>query len=171
MTERSLCVYDYVDSPYDDVTRLLAEDAADILQSATEAASQHADEVVARLTVEVGGFEVGRDVQIQVGAFEPVGITHVRVPLRWHARDRAALFPAMDAALEVRVVPVEQARTQIILIGSYEPPLGRMGAAMDAAVGHHVVESTVHRFVRDIAERVEELAAIEEGTRPRLAHE
>lgn len=156
---RSLHTYEYVELPYDDVTQLLAEDAAGVLQAATETAADHAEEVVALLTVEVGGFEVGHEIEIEVGQFEPVGIMHVEVPLQWRAREREALFPAMDARLVVRMVPVEEARTQIGLVGEYEVPLGPVGAALDEAVGHHVAESAVHRFVRDIAARLEKVAA------------
>lgn len=157
-SRRALHTYEYVDVPFKEVTRLIAEDPAGVLQAATDSAAGHARDVVARLTVEVGGFEIGHDVEIEVGEFEPVGITHVRVPLRWHGRQLEALFPSMEASLEVRALPVEDARTQIVLTGSYAPPMGALGAAIDEAVGHHVAEAAVHRFVRDIADRVERVA-------------
>lgn len=159
IADRRLYTYEYVDVPYDDVTQLLAEDAAGVLQAATDTAASHADEVVARLTVEVAGFEVGRDVEIEVGEFQPVEIMHVEVPLRWHAQDSEALFPSMSASLEVRMVPVDTRRTQLVLNGSYEVPLGPVGAAIDVVAGHHVAEATVHRFVQDIAERLEQVDA------------
>jgi hypothetical protein len=158
MVERLLHTYEYVDVPYDDVTQLLAADAAGVLQSATDTAVEHAEDVTARLSVEVGGLIIGRDIEIEVGAFEPVGITHVRIPLRWHAREAETLFPSMDANLVVRMVPVEYDRTQIVFDGSYEPPLGLLGAAADAAVGHHVAEAAVDRFVKEVAARIEATA-------------
>lgn len=165
MPKRRLHTYDYVDVPYDDVTQLLAEDAAGVLQAATDTAVGHAEQVVARLTVEVAGFEVGRDVEIEVGEFRPVEIMHVEVPLRWHAQDSEALFPSMDASLEVRMLPMDTQQTQLVLNGSYEVPLGPVGAAIDVVAGHHVAEITVHRFVQDIAERLEQIHA-EASTSP-----
>jgi hypothetical protein len=155
---RTLYTYDYVDLPYDDVTQLLAEDAAGVLQAATETAADHVETVVARLAVEVGGFEIGRAVRIHVGAFDPVEITHVEVPLSWTAQEQEALFPSMGARLLVRMVPTTTDRTQIALSGSYEVPLGPVGAALDEVVGHHVAEAAVHRFVVDVATRLEKFA-------------
>jgi hypothetical protein len=159
VTRRTLHTYDYADVAYDDVTLLLAEDTAGVLQAATETAMQRAEEVVARLRVQVRDFEIGRDVEIEVGEFDPEAITQVRVPLRWRAREDDALFPAMEAALLVRTVPVQWDCTQLVLEGSYDPPLGPVGAALDAVVGHHVAEAAVHRFVRDVARSVERAAA------------
>lgn len=156
---RTLYTYEYVELPYDDVTQLLAEDAAGVLQAATQSAADHAEEVVALLTVEVGGFEVGHHIRIDVGKFEPVEIMHVEVPLRWAAREREALFPSMEATLDVRMVPMAMDRTQIALSGSYEVPLGPVGAALDDVVGHHVAEAAVHRFVQDLVKRLELAAA------------
>jgi hypothetical protein len=119
----------------------------------------------------VAGIEVGRDIAIDVGAFEPVGISHVRVPLRWRARERHALFPAMRAALEVRMVSVAPPRTRIAIAGRYAPPLGALGAAIDGAVGHRLAEAAVQRFVEAVAERIEELAAAADPARPQLARD
>jgi hypothetical protein len=157
-----------VDARYDHVIELLADDAAGVLQSATQTAAQHADTVVARLTAEVAGLVVGRDVAISVAQFEPIGITHVRVPLRWRAREQEALFPAMRAALEVRMVSLTPPRTQLAIAGCYEPPLRRLGAVLDSAVGHRLAEATVQRFVEAIAERIEELVAAAGDARPHL---
>lgn len=163
MARRTLSTYEHVDVPYDDVILLLAEDAAGVVQAATESAVSHAEDVVGRLTVEVAGFEVGRDVTIEVGEFHPVALMQVEVPLRWRAQDNEALFPSMDASLEVRMVPVDTRRTQLVLTGAYRVPLGPVGAAIDVVAGHHVAEAAVHRFVRDIAGRLEQ---IEQGLLP-----
>lgn len=151
MARRTLSTYEYVDVPYDDVILLLAEDAAGVVQAATDSAVSHAEDVVGRLTVEVAGFEVGRDVTIEVGEFHPVALMQVEVPLRWKAQDSEALFPSMDATLAVRMMPLDIQRTQLVLDGSYQVPLGPVGAAIDDVAGHHVAEAAVHRFVRDIA--------------------
>ena len=157
--ERALHAYAFVDAAFDDVTELLGLDAAGVLASATDSAAQEAERVESRLTVEVGGMEVGQDIAIEVGEFEPVEMLRVRLPLRWRAAEHASLFPSMEAWLEVRAPAIDTPHTQIVLDGTYRPPLGAVGAALDSAVGHHVAQAAVRRFVDDVAARVTQLAA------------
>lgn len=165
MARRRLDTHIDVDLPYDDATLLLAEDAAGVLQAATDSAVLHAEGVVARLRVGVGGFEVGRPVEIEVGEFRPVGIMHVVVPLRWHARDSRALFPSMDASLAVRMVPTDAGRSRVALTGSYAVPLGPVGAALDHVALHRVAEAAVRRFVGEIATGLEHVHATARASR------
>lgn len=76
------------------------------------------------------------------------------IELCWQAADTPGLFPAMNA--ELRVYPLSFTETQIELVGSYEPPMGVLGSAVDAVVGHRVAEASVHRFVRAICERLKQ---------------
>ena len=75
-----------------------------------------------------------------------------RVPLRWQARDTPGLFPAMQA--ELKIYPLSFTETQVELSGHYDPPMGVLGSAVDAMVGHRLAEASVHRFVRAIVERL-----------------
>lgn len=163
MAERQLYLYEYVDVPFDDVAEVLAEDPAAVLQPATDRAVEHADAVHRDLVVELAGFEVGREVTIEVGDFRPVEIRRVTVDLRWHARSASALFPSLQAVLEVTALSFHPPRTQISLIATYEPPLGILGAAGDVVWGHRVAESAVDRFLKDLVRRVQELTAAREG--------
>ncbi len=158
MVERELHAYTFVDAAFDDVTELLGLDAAGVLASATDSAAAEATRVGSRLTVEVGGVEVGQDIEIEVGEFEPLEMLRVRLPLRWHASEHASLFPSMEAWLEVRALSIDTPHTQLVLVGTYKPPLGAVGAALDSAVGHHVAQAAIRRFVDDVAVRVSELA-------------
>jgi len=55
----------------------------------------------------------------------------------------------MNARLSVYALTARE--TQLDFLGQYEPPLGLLGGAMDAVVGHRIAEASVHRLVSDVA--------------------
>jgi hypothetical protein len=59
------------------------------------------------------------------------------------------MFPLMKA--ELAVYPLTATETQLDFAGSYEPPLGWLGSAVDAVVGYKIAEASVHRFVAQVA--------------------
>lgn len=156
--DRPLYAYTYADVAYDDAIALLADDPEDVLQSATDASVDHGDEVVARLELDVAGFEVGRDVVVHLGAFDPIEQLRGVLPLRWEAAEGQVLFPTVDATLEIAAMSLHPPMTQVTLAGHYRPPMGAIGRALDR-VAHRAAEAVIHRFVRDVAERLEALAA------------
>lgn len=154
--QRPLYAYEYVRQPFDEVARLLAEDPASILQAATDLAVDHAESLRTELSVKIGNFEIGRDITIETGEFEPRSMLAVAIPLRWRATSHGALFPSMTGTLELQALSLRSPLTQVTLVGTYEPPLGVLGAAGDALIGRHIAEATVHRFVDDVATRIEQ---------------
>jgi hypothetical protein len=154
---RQLHCYEYVIVPYDKVRELLARDALGIFQRATASATSRARELAATLRVSVGALEVGTDVKIALrGLHEQVsavGERRTELELAWMAASAAGLFPSMEATLAV--YPISAHETQIDLYGRYRPPLGVVGNAVDALVGHRLAEASVLRFVRDLAARIE----------------
>ena len=51
-----------------------------------------------------------------------------------------------------------------MLNGSYEPPLGAVGAAFDAVVGHKIAENTARNLLAVIADSIEaDFVAVEES--------
>jgi hypothetical protein len=154
---RPLRFYGYVDRPYDAVRSLLRSRATDVFQHATNAASERANELVARLRSGVSGLEIGVDVRIEV-AKEPEEegiaglppVTHLAI--RWKAAQHASLFPSMSARLSIS--PMAFAETRVEFDGTYQPPLGVVGGLLNAAIGHQIAEATVHRFVNDIIEEI-----------------
>ncbi len=155
--ERPLHCYAYVEAPFDLVTRLLAEDARLVFQRATDDAAEQAGNLSRPLRVAVGGFDVGRDVTIDIRPFEPRGITRSVVPLRWHAESGKLLFPQLEAELEVSAVVFDPPLTQITVVGSYEPPLGVLGAGADRLLLHRLAEATLHRFTHEVADQIRRL--------------
>ncbi|CAN5917222.1 hypothetical protein BH11MYX2_BH11MYX2_40020 [soil metagenome] len=75
---------------------------------------------------------------------------HVKVG--WEAEKSPALFPSMSA--ELTLSPLTAGETQLVLEGEYRAPLGVLGRAADAIVGHRLAEAAVHRLLHDIAEQL-----------------
>lgn len=75
----------------------------------------------------------------------------LRVGLRWEATGiTAGLFPVLDA--DFALAPADRGTTRLALEGVYRPPLGRLGAALDALVLHRVGEATIRSLLRSVAD-------------------
>ena len=154
---RKLRCYEYVNRPYERVRALLHERGPDVFQRATSSATARADSLLSTLRVSAGGLEVGVDVRIhQRGSRDEEwmpGLSPVtRIDLAWEAAKATALFPTMEAQLSLW--PLFASETQLEITGSYRPPLGLVGNAVDAMIGHRVAEAAVHRFLEDVAEHL-----------------
>lgn len=167
--ERPLYRYEYVDLPFDEVAKALAEEAPRLLQEATDTAAAATDRVRRDLVVDLGGFEIGREVTIEVGAFQPVEVRRVILPLQWHATRAAALFPSLEATLEVTALAFNPPLTQVSLVASYRPPLGTLGAVVDGLWMHRLAEVAVHNLLHDIVHRIEVTAAARREELPTAA--
>ena len=147
--------YDYVNHPYEQVRSALSKDAAGVFQAATKAAASRAQSIASELRIDIGGIGIQTDIQVSVEKIEvkprkdrsgPV----TRLQLEWGAARMANLFPLMKADLSI--YPITATETQLDFDGFYEPPLGPLGKAMNAVVGHRIAEVCVHRFISDVAE-------------------
>lgn len=154
---RKLRCYQYVDRTYTQVRTLLRGQPLEVLQKATTSAATRAKSVAANLKVELGGIEIGIEVRPHVlGIGDEEGIAGLspvtRVRLSWEAARTPALFPLMRA--ELSLWPLSSTETQLEIEGAYEPPLGALGNAIDALVGHRIAEASVHRFLEDVVEQI-----------------
>ena len=149
--------YQYINRSYDRVRATLHEKGSSFFQTATRAARARADELASTLHFAVQGFEMGVDVNIElrevfdersVALNSPV----TRVRLGWKAARAASLFPQLEGTLSAW--PLSANETQIELDGTYTPPLGMVGQALDALVFHRMAEAVVHRFLEDIVEQL-----------------
>jgi hypothetical protein len=151
---REIRCYDYVNHPYEQVRDTLSGDALVVFQSATKAAASRAQTVASELRVDMGGIGVEADIIISVKKIEEKASEAMegpvtRVQLEWQAAKMPALFPFMKA--ELSIYPLTRTETQLDFCGLYEPPLGAVGKAMNAMVGHRIAEVSVHHFVSDVA--------------------
>lgn len=158
MSKREVRAFDYVNKPYEPVRDVIKASAAEIFQRATKVAEDRSSDLVASLSVDLAGIQISKDIEIEVGEIteEHTGSGELgrltRVVLQWHAKENPGLFPAMQATLFV--YPLSFTETQIELSGHYDPPMGVLGSALDAVVGHRLAEASVHRFVHEVVERL-----------------
>ena len=151
---KAIRTYEYVNHPYDGVREAILADPVGVFRSATHSAADRARSVAAALKVNVAGVEVGTEVDIRVGApvetaAEPGRPPSTRIPIEWEAAKRPGLFPLMRD--ELSIYPLTATETQLDFGGTYEPPLGPLGGALDAVVGHRVADASIHRFLSDVA--------------------
>ena len=149
---REVRCYDYVPVRFERVRELLRSNGVTIFSRATTTANERARSLVATLRLNVGAVEVGVDVQLRVKGItdevDATGNPRTRLDFSWEATQRAGLFPRMDASLSV--YPLSPDETQLDLDGRYQPPMGSLGNALDAAAGHRVAEATVLRLLREV---------------------
>jgi hypothetical protein len=156
---RHVRAFHYVNQPYEKVRHALHENAEEILGAATKAAASRAHSVASGLHVNIGGIEVGAEIAISVESVEddpkaPLGSQATRLHVSWEAAKNPRLFPFMNGDLSVYALSATE--TQLDFEGDYQPPLGVVGAALDAAVGHRIAEASVDRFVSDVAAHLRE---------------
>lgn len=159
---REVRAFDYVNHPYDRVREALSRDPLEVFRSATRAATSRVRSLASELRVSLGGVEVGAEIDISVEDVEevewgPTSSPATRLHLRWAATQHPRLFPIMSGVLAVyRLTATE---TQLDFSGSYDPPLGPLGDALDAVALHRVAEASVHRFIQDVAHYLRESLA------------
>ena len=151
---REIHCYDYVNHPYEQVRDALNKDALAVFQSATKAAASRARSIASALHVDIGGIGVEADIRISVTNIEEkppeaMSAPASRLQLEWESATMPRLFPLMKA--ELSIYPLTATETQLDFSGVYEPPLGALGKAVNAIVGHRIAEVSVHRFVTDVA--------------------
>ena len=146
--------FDYVNAGYERVRDVLGRDALAVCRAATKTAAARAASLASELHVNIGGFEIGTDIDITLLELEdrPADVKSPRtttLSLEWEAARRPRLFPFMHAKLIL--YPLTATETQLELLSRYDPPLGVVGAALDALVGHRIADASVHRFLTEVA--------------------
>lgn len=152
--KREVRSFEYVNHPYARVRAALTEDPLGIFRAATRAAAGRVHSLASELRVSVAGIELGAEIAITVERVEevargPVTGPATRLYLVWEAARHPRLFPLMNGVLAVYGLTATE--TQLDFSGDYDPPLGPLGEALDAAALRHVAEASVHRFVQDVA--------------------
>ena len=151
---REIHSYDYVNHPYEQVCVALSKNGPAVFQSATKAAASRAQSIASELRIDIGGIRIEADIRvsiknIEVKNHEVMSGPTTRLHLEWEAGRMPRLFPIMKADLSI--YPITATETQLDFNGLYEPPLGPLGKAMNAIIGHRIAEASVHRFVSDVA--------------------
>lgn len=154
---REIHCYDYVNHPYLRVRDALTADPVAIFHNATNSAASRVRSLASELRVNIAGIEIGTDIAVQVNDVteqqgEVTSHPVTRLQLQWKAAKTPQLFPFMKA--ELAVYPLTPTETQLEFQGSYVPPLGPLGGAMNAVAGRRIAQASVHRFLTDVAEHL-----------------
>ncbi len=125
------------------------------------AAGDRGDRMLADVGLGTNGAAIRKQVEVELGP--PLRFpSKVVLPMAWRATGPEALFPALDADIEI--APLGESCTQLSISARYRPPLGVVGRAVDRLLMHRVAESTVRAFLESMAR------AIEESDRSAAAH-
>ena len=95
----------------------------------------------------VGAAGVTKLVRVQARVLSWTDIS-AGLALRWEATGPDGLFPALDA--DLTLTPAG-AGTMLTLAGSYRPPLGPLGQALDRVILHRVAVATIRDFLARVA--------------------
>ena len=148
MSDQVLYFHDYVNQPYPRVRDLLLADPHLVFRRATAAAASG----TAELHVRLAGVDIGTEVVIEILGVEndcAYNRPATKISLEWRAARTPRIFPTMKA--ELLLFALSPTETQLELRGNYQPPVGKLGDAIDAAVGHRLAEASVTKFVQQVA--------------------
>jgi len=99
----------------------------------------------------VGVAGVSKLVRVQVRELSWTDLS-AGLALRWEATGPGGgLFPVLDA--DLKLAP-DGAGTLLTMAGSYRPPLGSLGEALDQAVLRRVAVATIRSFVAQVAAQI-----------------
>ncbi len=104
-----------------------------------------------RARVGPGADGLAKEVQLEIGPRE-VQRKGLVYPIRWVATGASSLFPTMTGDLVLS--HVGSIGTRISFEGTYEPPMGPLGRAVDRIALRRIADSTVQNWVDRIAEAV-----------------
>jgi len=99
----------------------------------------------------VGVSGVSKLVRVQVRELSWTDLS-AGLALRWEATGPGGgLFPVLDA--DLRLAPDGEG-TMLMIAGSYRPPLGSLGEALDRAILRKVAAATIRSFVAQVAAQI-----------------
>jgi len=150
--------YLHVNSPFAVVDRRLRGLLAGLDGIATAA---YRDGETLRGKIGVGGSIeplVAKTVRIDVGLPQS-GEVEMSVPIAWEATGTPGLFPTMEGDIVISSLGDEL--TQLTFRGSYTPPLGQIGRAIDRVLMHHIAEASVKDFLDRVASSLQSDTALE----------
>jgi hypothetical protein len=141
--------------------RLARLAVGDALLGASEDAYDH--ETTRPIRVTVGG--LSRLVRVQVRELAGTD-TSAGLAIRWEAAGPGGgLFPVLDA--DIRLTLAADGATVLTMAGSYRPPLGPLGEALDRTILHRIAAATIRRFLVQLADQIADSAGHHQpGLRP-----
>ena len=133
-----------VDCPCSQVCSAIEADPRALLAAIADAAYREGEQLCLTLTPSLSHKSVGKQVQVDVSHAYRLG-DRLILPIQWWATGAPALFPRLEGDIEV--APLGPERTEITLMGRYDPPLAVLGRQLDRLLLHRVAEACVRSFL------------------------
>ena len=131
-----------------EVEEALVRSPAEWIPGLASSAEERGDQLLAEVGFPVGGLQVGKRVEIELGP--PVRTpSRTWLPVTWRATGPRGIFPSLEGELEVAALG--RHLTQLGLSARYKPPFGLVGQYLDRALLHRVAEATIRDFVERVA--------------------
>ena len=146
MHEQYVQLYNAVGVPFALVRQFLADQSLPALDAPRRIGVDWLREGDTHLDIDVAGLHLVKDVCFRVADYidVPGPLAMGRIQLSWEPVEHEDVYPVVTADLEIE--PINDRRTMVSLLASYQPPLGRIGAVVDRVAMHRVAESALRRF-------------------------
>ena len=163
MQEQYVQLYRAIGVPFAAVERVLLERSVPALDAPRRIGAVGLYDAETSLDLDVAGVHLVKEVCFRVDEYKslPGTVPLGRIQLSWEPLDHSDIYPTVRADLEIE--PIDDRRTMVSLLASYEPPLGRIGAVVDRVAMHRVAESALRRFFEGLIAEVGTNARAELG--------
>jgi hypothetical protein len=150
---RELFVQDFmmVERPCREIVAELGDGAAALFRHSLGEAEANLDRLHLKVGPENWPVLLAKTVEVQFGPVRSHGDVTL-LAFSWQATGSGSLFPTLDADLELS--PVGENRTELTLMGRYQPPGGALGRRVDELLLHRLADATVRAFLSSLAARL-----------------
>ena len=144
--------YVTIERPIEECREVLLESPDEWLPNLVQSSEGPAEQLMARMGFSILAVGVRKRAIVQLG--KPMLLRDwLHIPISWEAQPVSELFPRFEG--ELQLVPIGPGETKLALAGTYDPPLGDVGRAVDNLLMHTAAEATVKDFVEQLAKRLE----------------
>jgi hypothetical protein len=156
MHEQYVQLYNAVGEPFDEIRHVLMSREVSSLDAPRRLAMDWLHEGESKLEVEMAGLHLVKEVVFRVSDYVdvPGRLRMGRLQMSWEPVDHSDLYPVVTADLEIE--PIDEDRTMVSLLASYDPPLGRIGAIVDRVAMHRIAQAALGRFFSELLNDVRE---------------
>jgi hypothetical protein len=137
-----------VERPCHEIVAELEGGAAALFRRSLGEAEANLDRLHVKVGPENWPVLLAKTVEVRFGPVRKHGDVTL-LAFTWQATGSGSLFPELDADLELS--PVGDNRTELTLLGRYQPPGGAVGRRVDALLLHRLANATVRAFLSSLA--------------------
>ena len=150
MAKREVQFVVTIDAPYSAVRDRLRDDPGAIFGDSRAEDGR----TIAHLAATLRDRPVERDMLIEVVTFDEVegAARESHLVFRGDASEHPELFPHLEGRLDA--MPMGTERTAMFFVGTYTPPLGPVGGAVDAVALHRFAEESLLGLLHSTVDRI-----------------